>query len=150
MKRCLAFFLLGFIAGCISLNLFLGNQIDRLYWEKEELRVRLFESNERLRKLEEQLQTHRNPTVNDVQIELEDVDKNSFMELSLREELGAITRDLVGEEIAEISPHLIRRLLDGRQIHLEESSTYEIKLNWVIIDEKTVINVSASHLEPSD
>ncbi len=148
MRRFLAFFILGFLAGSITLNLYLGNRIDTIYWEKEELRVRLFENNQRLKNLESQLESHRNPLINEVIIELE-TEKNSFVEINLREEINRITGDLVGEEIDDISPRLIRRLIDGRQIHLEDKSTYELELNWIILHEKTVINTTAHYLDDS-
>jgi len=148
VKRYLAVLVLGIIIGCVAFNLFLGSEIDRLYWEKEELRVRLFENNQRLKNLESQLESHRNPLINEVIIELE-TEKNSFVEINLREEINRITGDLVGEEIDDISPRLIRRLIDGRQIHLEDESTYELELNWIILHEKTVINTTAHYLEDS-
>jgi len=146
MKRYMAIFILGIIVGSVAVNIYLGRQIEQIYWEKEELRVRLFETGERLKKLENQLATHRNPVIKEVRIELE-VEKNSFVQLSLRKELTKITNELIGEEIDTVSPFLIQRLLDDRQIQLEdENVTYKIKLNWIILSETTIIHAEAEEI----
>jgi len=146
VKRYLAFLFTGILIGSIAVNIYLGRQIDSIYWEKEELRVRLFETGERLKKLEDQLASHKNPIIREVQVDLE-VEKNSFIQLSLRQELTRITGDLVGEEIDTLSPYLIQRLVDGRQIQVEDNGSYRIDLNWIILGETTIIHATAEPVE---
>lgn len=147
MKRYIAILLTGIFIGATVINLLYGNIIDKLYWEKEELKIRLFETTERLDKLEDQLETHQNPVVREVIIEIIQ-DKNSFTELSLRQAIGEIVTHLVGEELNDLNPYLIHRMIDGRNIKLDEGELYRVEVIWIIISEQIIFHLSCSPLPP--
>ena len=146
MPKNLAIFVLGVIIGATILNLIYANTIDHLYWQKEDLKISLFEATERLSKLEEQLATSQEPVVREIKIEI-DVEKNSFTELSLREKIGEITGDLVGENINDLSPSVIYRMLDGRYLTLEDEGHFQIRVDSIIISEQIIFYL---HCAPVD
>lgn len=101
----------------------------------------MFETTERLKKLEAQLETHQKPVIREVIIELE-MDKNTFIELELRKSIGEIVNNLVGEELSSLNPHLVYRMLDGRNIRLDEGRLYRVEVKWIIISEQLIFHLS--------
>ncbi len=143
MKRYIAVFLVGILVGASVINLLFGSMIDELYWEKENLKITLFETTERLRKLEDQLETHQNQVVREVKIELV-LDKNSFTELSLRQAISEIVGNLVGEELSGLNPYLIHQMIDGRNIKLDDNQLFRIEVIWIIISEQIIFHLSCN------
>lgn len=140
MKRCLAFLLLGVIVGASVINILNGKKMDRIYWDNEELKVQLFESTERLKRLEAQLETRHKSVIKEIKIELEN-SKGSFEELSLRQSLGELARDLVGEELDSLSPTMVHSLFHDRHVKLENQQLYHIRVKWIIISTQTIIHL---------
>lgn len=131
--------------GTSILNLLYGQIIDKLYWEKEELKITLFETTKRLSKLEAQLATRRNPLVREVKIEIE-TEQNSFSEQALRQAINKIAGNIVGEELSSINPQLIYQMLNGREIKLQDGRIFQTEIRWIIIGEKIIFNLHCSLL----
>lgn len=141
MRGPLAAFLAGALAGGIAVSVLHAARLDLLYLEKEKLKVELFEATDRLRKLEKQWVSHDGGRVRAVSIELE-TEAGAFTRLSLHQAAGAVTADLVGERISTLQPRLILKLLDGRIMSVEEKA-YRLTVNWIIIGEEVMINLTA-------
>lgn len=131
--------------GSSILNLLNGQIIDKIYWEKEELKITLFETTKRLSKLEDQLATRQNPLVREVKIEIE-TEQNSFTELALRQEINKIAGNIVGEELNSINPQLVYQMLNGREIKLQDGRIFRTEIKWIIISEQIIFNLNCSLL----
>ncbi|NMA92941.1 MAG: hypothetical protein GX973_07490, partial [Firmicutes bacterium] len=142
MKRRAAFLLLGLIAGGAAFNLVTGPGQEELHREKERLKVELFETADRLRQLEKQLQTHEAGQVRAVNIELSSP-FDTLVELALRQALAEITSELIGEKSEQLKPSLLVKLLDQRVIDVE-GKQYLVTVCWVVIGEELTFNLTAS------
>ncbi len=142
MRRILSPLILGALTGGIIVSLFNAATMEQLYWEKEKLRVELFETTERLAKMETLLEDHQEGEIISVSIEL-DKGLNVFTELALLESLHEISSGLVGEQVEDLNPELILALYQNRKLTVE-GKDYLVAVNWVIISRKTVVNLSAS------
>ena len=150
MKRRAAFLLLGLIAGGAAFNLVTGPGQEELHREKERLKVELFETADRLRQLEKQLQTHEAGQVRAVNTSSLPFD--TLVELALRQALAEITSELIGEKSEQLKPSLLVKLLDQRVIDVE-GKQYLVTVCWVVIGEELTFNLTASAApdrEPAD
>ncbi len=139
MRQTLSALFLGVVAGAILVSLFSASRLEQLYWEKEKLRVDLFEATERLHKVESLLATHKEGEILSATIKLES-EENAFTELELRQQIGEITSDIVGTQIDTLNPDLLISLLQGRRLTVE-GKYYLIDVAWVIIAQNTVFNL---------
>ena len=142
MKRGPAILLLGVIIGATLSSIAAGNTLEKLYQEKETLKVRLFETTDRLGQLERQLHTREAGQVRVINIEL-DSSSEIPEELALRQALSEITSELIGEKIDQLKPSLLVKLLHQRLLTVE-GGQYEILVRWVVIGEEVTFNLTAS------
>lgn len=142
MRQMLSPLILGALAGGIIIGLFNAAAMEQLYWETEKLRVELFETTERLAKMESLWDDHQEGEIISVSIEL-DKGLNAFTELALRQSLNEISSGLVGEQIDNMNPELILALYQNRKLTVE-GKDYLVTVNWVIIARETVVNLSAA------
>ncbi len=142
MRQNLAALLLGALAGAIIFSLVNAGRLEQLYWEKEKLRVDLFETTERLAKVESLLDTHQEDEVISVKIEINS-SLNAFTQLELRERLSEVSAGLVGEKIENINPELVLALFQNRKISVD-GKDYLTTVNWIIIARETIFNLTAS------
>ncbi len=124
------------------MNIVNAAHLDRLYLEKEKIRVELFETTERLSKLEKQWAGRDENLVKAVVIELV-TEAGAFDELSLQEEVAAITADLIGKNVTTLHPHLLLHLLDGRLLGVNDKF-YRLAVNWIVIAEEVIVNLDAA------
>ncbi len=152
MKRGVALWLLGLIAGGTLCSLATGSSLEKLYQEKERLKVQLFETTDRLHQLEKQLRTRETEQVQAVNIELSTT-AGTLVELALRQALAEITSVLIGEKIDLLKPSLLVKLLHQRVLTVE-GKQYVISVRWVVIGEEITFNLTASPAgqsrEPTD
>ncbi len=132
-KKCLAFLVLGFILGAVSVFISSGRQMEQLYQEREELKVSLFETRERLNRLEDMWESRGEEIIREVQIVLR-MEQDTFGELSIKQAIQEIVKDLVGEKVRTLNPSLVIKMLDGRKITADERE-YLLELEAVVISE---------------
>lgn len=133
MRKGIACLVLGFMLGAVSFSLVSGRQMEELYREREELRVSLFETRERLMKLEDMWESRGEEIIREVRIVLE-TEEDSFIELALKQATQEIVKDLVGEKVQSLNPSLVVRMLDGRKVAAEERE-FVLDLEAVVISE---------------
>ncbi len=141
MRKIISPLLLGILAGAIAVSLFHASTMEQLYWEKEKLRVELFETTERLQKIESLWEEHQEGDIRSVSIQLND-DLNAFTALALRQALTEISSGLVGEPVENVDYELILALFHQRKLSVEEKD-YLITVNWAFIAREAVINLTA-------
>lgn len=144
MRRMLPVLLLGALAGGIAVTLYHSARLDQLYWDKERLKVQLFETTERLAKVESLWVTHQEGEIIAVQIRLEG-DIDAFTGLELERLAGELTADLVGEKIDNLNPGLLLALLDGRILTVE-GKDYLVEVKWIIIAREVIFNLNVSRV----
>ncbi len=142
MRGGAALFLVGALAGGIAVSVVNAGRLDRLYLEKEKIRVELFETADRLHKLEKRWAGRSENLVRAVIIELA-TEAGAFDELSLQQAAAAITADLVGKSVSTLHPHLLLNLLDGRLLSVN-GKFYRLSVNWIIIGEEVIVNLDAA------
>lgn len=150
MRRIIALVLLGTICGAVTMNIYLSARIDELYLDRETLKVDLYETEERLRKIEAQWQSHRELVIKDVEVEFDQTKRDTFLEVRLREDIAKVTQGLIGEELETIPHTLVVHLLDQRIMDVE-GKRYRLQVRTVILAEKiTYVLRYAQQVEQND
>ncbi|HHX76828.1 MAG TPA: hypothetical protein GX697_00545, partial [Firmicutes bacterium] len=101
-RRLAAFFLLGFITGSLVIFHLTSSRLETLYHEKEALKVNLFETTERLYRLEELWKSRQEEVIRDIKLEINADEKNPFSELALKQAVGELVKGLLGEKVAGV------------------------------------------------
>lgn len=150
MKRYLALILLGTIFGAVLMNIYLSRRIDELFISREKLKVELYETEERLKKMEAQWQSHRTALIKEVSVQFNRPVDDQFLELALRQEILKLTQNLVGEEVETIPYTLVVHLLDKRIVEAD-GKRFRLAVKTVIIAEKlTYVLDYVPQVEQSD
>jgi len=145
VKRYFAIFLLGILLGTSMINLLHGRSVDKMYWEKEELKIALFETSKRLSKLEDQLAIRHNPLVREVKIEIE-TEEDDFTKQALRQAINQIAGDMIGEELSSINPQLLYQMLNKREIKLQDGRIFQTEIMWLVVSDQIIFNLRCSPL----
>ena len=141
MRKTFAPLFLGALAGAIAVSLTQAATMERLYWEKERLQVELFETTDRLAKMETFWEDHQEGEIISVALQLEP-GLNAFTELALRQSLTEIASGLVGETVDSLDFELLLALFHKRKVTVE-GKDFLISVNWAVIARETVVNLSA-------
>jgi Fe-S cluster biosynthesis and repair protein YggX len=136
VKRDFSLIVLGVLLGAISMNIHLASRLDTLYLDREKLRVSLYETTERLKKIEAQWQDHRTMLVREVEIQFSKETQDVFLEVALRQAVIKLTQELVGEKLDLLSPYLAVQLLDRRIVEAD-NGRYRLFVRTLILSEKT-------------
>ena len=142
MRQIWVSLLLGALAGGIIISLYHAARIEKLYWENEKLKVELFETTDRLLKLESRWLSHEEWEIMAVNLEWSG-DITAFTELELTKKVHEITGSLVGQRIDQLNPRLLIPLLHQRKLTVDNKD-YLITVNWVVIAEEILFNLTAS------
>lgn len=150
MKRDAALLLIGIILGAVLMNIFLSRRVDELYISREKVKVELYETGERLKKIESQRQTHRKPLIREVDIVFDQSGQDSYLEVKLRESILKLTQSLIGEELEKVPHTLVVHLLEQRLVEIE-GKHYRLHVRTVIMAEKvTYVLRYAAQVELND
>ncbi len=141
-RRLAAFFLLGFMTGSLVTFHLTSRRLETLYHEKEALKVSLFETTERLYRLEELWKSRQEEVIRDIKLEINTDGKNPFSELALKQAVGELVKGLLGEKAANVNPSLVINLVNGRIIKAAEKE-YRLELKAVVISETVVFYLDA-------
>ena len=124
------------------ITLYHAARVEQLYWENEKLKVELFDTTDRLVKLESRWLSHEEFEITAVNIEWSG-EISAFTELELTKKVHEITGSLVGQKIDHLNPRLLIPLLDQRKLTVDNKD-YLISVNWVVISEEILFNLTAS------
>ncbi|MEW5783842.1 MAG: hypothetical protein AB1767_01950 [Bacillota bacterium] len=142
MRQTLSALLLGALAGGIIVTIYHASRLEQLYWENEKLKVALFDTTERLVRLESLWATHEQGEITAVNIALNG-EIPAFTKLELTKIIHEITGKLVGERIDNLNPELLLSLLHNRKFTVEEKD-YLLTVNWVVIAREIIFSLTAS------
>jgi Fe-S cluster biosynthesis and repair protein YggX len=149
MRQMIALVLVGVILGVTGMNTYLSRRMDELYISREKLKVDLFETEERLKKIEAQWQHSQTPLIREVEIRFEEQQTDQFLEVKLREAVNRLTQDLVGEEVEKVPHSLILHLIDQRLVDVE-GKRYRIQVRTVIVAEKVTYILRYAPVQEQD
>ena len=135
MKKALALVLLGVIIGAVAMNTYLSRRMDELYINHERLRVELYETEERLKKIEAQWENHQTLVIGDVDIQFIRENGDQLLEVNLREAISPLTQDLIGEEVDKVPHALLKHLIDQRIVEVE-GKRYRLQVEMIIVAQK--------------
>jgi predicted PurR-regulated permease PerM len=138
----IAIFILGIILGATLLNLSISHQIDRLILENKSLKNKLENQKKQVEKLNKNLKKQKEHIISSIKINIE-TDLNEHTEQELTKKLNNILESLIGNELSEIDPLLIRNTVNQRFIHIEDKA-YEVTFIYMILREETIIHLEAT------
>lgn len=142
MRRIVPALLLGILCGATVVSILHAARLDHLYWENEKLAVQLFETTDRLARLEALWESGQHAEIIAVNIRLAgEIDDFSLLELERR--AAEITAGLVGETIEGLNPDLLLQLIDNRKITVENKD-YLLTVRSIILGRETTFNLNAS------
>jgi hypothetical protein len=142
----LTIFILGFITGATLLNIYLSQRIDTLILNKNELESTVEDQKNQINKLEENLKIHKQHFINKLNISLEtDLNKHTQQEISKK--IRELLSGLIGQEISEVNPLLMREVINKRYIIIEKN-TYQLHLIYMVIREELEIYIKVTGSKP--
>ncbi len=144
MKREIALFFLGLLAGAVLMYGFQGKRLEELYWEKENLKVQLYENAQQLKIIQEQQESLLPPVVQEIKLEI-NPGQNSFVEPELRQDIYNLAQGLLGQEIRALPYPLVYNFLEGRIVQSGEKK-YRLEVKAVILSETLVYYLTAEQL----
>lgn len=142
MRRLMAVLFLGALAGGMLIHLLYAHRLERLYWDKESLKVQLFETTERLSKIEEMWAGGQGERINTVDF-IMNGEMGPSVELELQQLVRETTAGLHGTAVGEAQPELVVSLLHRRRYAVEDKD-YMVTVNWVVIAPGTIFNLDIS------
>jgi hypothetical protein len=131
VKRFLAVLLVGVILGAALMNLLLSKRYDELFISREKLKVELYETRERLKKLEAQ-EKQAALLVQDIEVLFPEDKNDPLVEVKLQAAVLELTESLLGEDVENVSYQLLTDLLDSRLLEIE-GKYYRIKVKTMVI-----------------
>ncbi|MFW5998527.1 MAG: hypothetical protein ACOCP5_02110 [Halanaerobiaceae bacterium] len=131
IKYILAIFILGIIIGSTGLNLLVSNRIDNLILNKNELEKKIEQQNQKIEKLEQNIQEHKNNFITDIVIEI-DSDLNKHKQQVIKEKIFSLLENQIGKNVDQFDPVIITDIIDQRLISYEDTEI-KIKLKYLII-----------------
>ncbi|NLZ38170.1 MAG: hypothetical protein GX893_01000 [Firmicutes bacterium] len=134
MKKEIATLLVGVILGAALMNLFLCKQIDQLYLEREKLKVELYETTERLKKIRVQQQQNK-LFVREIEVIFLNEPKQNLLEIELHKKIVELAQAIIGTEVEKVPHTIIGHLLDQRLIEVN-GKKFLLHLKTIIIAEK--------------
>lgn len=145
MGRTLALLFLGVLLGMVAMHFLQGKRLDDYYWQKEELKVELYEATERLKKIEEQHDRLLPAQVKEVNLEIHSM-ANGFVEPALRKLIYDYAKELIGQEVQALPHSLVYNVLNNR-IMESEGKKYRLTVEAVIIAETLTYYLTVEKLE---
>ena len=131
MKRFLAVLLVGVTLGAALMNLLLSKRYDELFISREKLKVVLYETRERLKKLEVQ-EKQAALLVQDIEVLFPEDKNDPLVEVKLQAAVLELTESLLGEDVESVSYQLLTDLLDSRLLEIE-GKYYRVKVKTMVI-----------------
>lgn len=131
MKRFLAALLVGAVLGAALMNLLLSKRYDELFISREKLQVELYETTERLKKLEAQ-EKQAAVLVQDIEVRFSNNNGNPLIEVKLEAAVLELTGSLLGEDVENVPYQMLTNLLDNRLLKIE-GKYYRLRVKTIVI-----------------
>ena len=145
MKRSIALFIAGVLLGQVGMYCLTSKKIEEIYWEKENLKVELYELTEQMKQMQEHHETWYPPVVQEVNLDIRLKD-DAFVEPELKRQTYDLVKGLLGQEVMALPYPLVLNLLEGRTVEYDNKA-YRLDVEAVLIGETVVYYIVAEKKE---
>jgi hypothetical protein len=121
---------------------FQGKELEKLYWEKESLKVELYEKKVQIKKIEEQQERLLPPTVREIKLEIS-LGNGAFIEPELKRQVYDLVKGLLGQEVLALPYPLVFNILDNRIVEMDDKR-FHLNVEAVILGETLVYYLQAN------
>ncbi|MFW6264677.1 MAG: hypothetical protein ACOC3B_01075 [Bacillota bacterium] len=128
----LIIFILGIISGSTFITIYSGKNIDKLILENKKLSSTIEEQEKKIEQLDKQFQNQL--IVHSITPEL-DSDLNKHTQQEIIKKTRNLLDGLLGKDISEIDPLLLRDIINEAYIMVEGHS-YQLKLLYIVISDE--------------
>jgi len=115
---------------------FQGKELEKLYWQKENLKVELYETREQMKKIQEQHKSLLPAVIKEIKLEI-DMEENSFVEPALRRHIYDLVKEVLGQEVLALPYPLLFNLLNERIVEMD-NKRFRLKVEAIILGETLV------------
>lgn len=136
-----AIFIAGLLLGLMITYCLQGQKIEKLYWERENLKVELYETREQMKKLKEIHDISLPVTVKEIKIEI-NPEESPFVEPELRRHVYDLVKGILGQEVRALPYPLLLNILENRVIEIEDKKFF-LNVEAIIIGETVVYYLKA-------
>jgi len=145
VQRSLAMFLIGILLGLVIMYCLASKRVEQVYWEKESLKVEIYELTQQINIIQEHGNAISPPVVEEIKLDIRFED-NSFVEPELKRQIYGLVKGLLGQEVLALPYPLVLNLLEGRTLEFD-GKTYTLDVEAVLIGEKVVYYILAEKKE---
>lgn len=144
----IAIFILGFLLGFIICALQIGNNIDRLNQENNELKLELDNALNELTEIKENNLANKGYVVTKIETDISflsdtlteaEVEK---LKIPIAKEVARHYQTIVGSKVSSLNPTLLPKLIEGRLFKIDDKY-YKIFVKTMVISETLFINIEA-------
>lgn len=145
-SQIIAFFLLGFVLGTLFSTLQIGNNIDRLSQENNELRLQLDNTQAELTELKEKRLENKGYVVTKIETEISIISEDltsaeiEKLKIPISKEITKHYKSLVGSKVDSLNPTLLPKLIDGRLFKINEKY-YKIFVKTIVLTDTLYLNI---------
>ena len=133
----LSIFIIGLLAGAISVNLYASKIIDYYLLENKILMDKLQNLHNRIDKLNKTINKQKNNPVREINIELQS-NLNEHNKQEIKKNVLNISENIIGTEISEIDIDLLIKSINNKY-KKKKKKKYHLQLIYVVLAEETKI-----------
>lgn len=134
-----AAFLLGFLCGCLLMNIFFGARLEDVYQERDTLLASLAERDSRLEQLEKALAGSGSLIIKEIQPNIV-LKGDRPLQLELEKRIRQWLDIFLGRELSSLDPAAIPFIIDGRTVTINGRRIH-LRVETTVISEKLIIFV---------
>jgi hypothetical protein len=142
----IAFFFLGLILGSILCTLQIGNNIDRLSRENNELKLELDNTLKELSDIKENSQANKGYVITKIQTDISfspdslTAAEAEKLKIPITKEVAKHYQSLIGSQVTSLNPILLPKLIDGRLFRID-GKYFKIFVKTLVLSETLFINI---------
>ena len=141
MKRGVALFIMGVLLGQVAMYCLTSKEIEEIYWEKEDLKVQLYELSEQMKQMQEHHESWYPLVVQEIKLDIR-LEDDAFVEPELKRQTYDLVKGLLGQEVMALPYPLVLNLLEGRRVEFDKKA-YQLDVEAVLIGETLVYYIVA-------
>jgi hypothetical protein len=135
-----AIFLLGFLCGCMVMNVILAAKLDALYSERETLLITLVEKEKSLERIAETFEHAGSPQIKEIKPVIL-LSGNRPLQIELEKRIREQFDIFLGRELSSLDPMSIPFIIDGR-LEIVNDHQVLLKVETTIISEQLIIFIT--------
>lgn len=153
LYRSLSILILGILLGSVATNMYIGLQLDQLFFENSNLRDKLADADSKLEKLNESSNNKKKLTITELEVSLimdsakglTDHDQ-LVLEAEVNKKVKYWLQPLIGQEVVGLDSHLISRIVDRREIEVN-GNKYSLMTYLIVVNQKTTVYLKSTRIK---